>query len=197
MKIIKFEYFTNNTIENNEIFYDSCAEIKAWSRIYEYPHVYNFIKDRFNPDQKIHNTCWGLDICNCHVRFKQLLEKKFGIENVVNSDIKKSNLKNTCLYDVTTKNNYFKEKFDYVVNISAIEEIRFDHLKIIKNLYEQVKKEGYLILTFDLPGLQIESVEKFLNTKISEVKTKLNGSNSMITYTKYTHLNCGILIIQK
>ena len=69
--------------------------------------------------------------------------------------------------------------------------------KIIKNLYEQVKKEGYLILTFDLPGLQIESVEKFLNTKISEVKTKLNGSNSMITYTKYTHLNCGILIIQK
>ena len=108
----------------------------------------NFIKDRFNPDQKIHNTCWGLDICNCHVRFKQLLEKKFGIENVVNSDIKKSNLKNTCLYDVTTKSNYFKEKFDYVVNISAIEEIRFDHLKIIKNLYEQVKKEGYLTFFF-------------------------------------------------
>lgn len=197
MKIVKFEYFSNSSVENNDMFYDSCAEIRAWSRIYEYPYVYNFIKDKFKSGQKIHNTCWGLDICNCHVRFKDVLEEHFGIESVVNSDIKRSNLNNTSLYDVTRPNDSYSESFDYVVNISAIEEIRFDHLTIIKNLYAQVKEGGYLILTFDLPGLQLKNVEEFLNMKIGQVETALNGNNSMIVYTKYTHLNCGVLIIQK
>ena len=197
MKIINFKYFENFIIENNEIFYDSCNSYSAWSRIYEYPFVYNFIKNNFKTNQKIHNTCWGLDYVECHVNFKNTLEENFLTENVVNSDIKKSNLKNTYSYDITTENNSYKEYFDYVINISAIEEINYDHLEIIKNLYSQVKKDGYLILTFDLPGLQLEKIEKFLNMKIGYVKTKLNGSNSVIQNKKYTNLNCGVLIIQK
>ena len=125
------------------------------------------------------------------------MEENFYIENIVNSDIKRSNLKNTVIYDITKENNQYKEYFDYVINISAIEEINFDHLKIIKNLYMQVKKNGYLILTFDLPGLQLGKIEDFLKAKIGNKKIKLNGSNSMVKNTKYSHLNCGVLIIQK
>ena len=197
MKIVKFEYFSNSSVENNDIFYDSCSEIRAWSRIYEYPYVYNFIKDKFKNKQKIHNTCWGLDNTKCHVKFKNVLEDQFGIENVTNSDIKRSNLNNTEIYDVTKKEDNYKERFDYVVNISAIEEIKFDHLSIVKNLYSQVNENGYLILTFDLPGLQLSNIENFLNMKIDQVETVLNGSNSIIEYSRYSHLNCGVLIIQK
>lgn len=70
-------------------------------------------------------------------------------------------------------------------------------MEILNNLVEQLNDGGILIITFDLPGLQLDSFEKLLKSKIEEFDDEINGGNSHIKNNKYDHLTCGLLVIRK
>ncbi len=139
-----------------------------WSRVYEYPLVLNRLAALgFNRNSSIHNTCWGSQ--GCHVIFKNTLENKS--EFVTNSDINSSTILNTAVYDLRkSPPEAWRNKFDFVINVSTLEEIRFPHVVIFENLMLMVKPGGYLIATFDLPGLDIQFFEELFNCKITRVK---------------------------
>ncbi len=171
--------------------------------IYEYPYVLNKLK-QLNANEKsmIHNTSWGFE--GCHVTFKNNLDDIY--TNVLHSDIKKSSLKNTTIYDITKNpEDSLKEKFDFVLNVSTVEEVKYSHVTIIKNLLEQVKIGGYLIITFDynsdnttgVGSIQLNEVEDFFNIKLEDISNKISGINSENIETKNQQLNCGVLVIQK
>jgi hypothetical protein len=72
-----------------------------------------------------------------------------------------------------------------------------DDLIILHNLFNQVKKGGLLIITFDLPGLQINEFEIMLDRQLKVSENDISGSNSILINTHCSNLNCGILIIKK
>ena len=167
----------------------------AWSRIYEYDLVFKYIKKLSNKENPyIHNSSWGFE--GIHVLFKNTLDS-FS-KNCTHTDIKESSLPNTSTYDITQKPpTELIEKFDFVINVSTVEEVDFNHWIIINNLLLQVQDGGYLIITFDLPGLDINLVESKLNRTLYRPRDLLNGGNSVVQNNRYAYLNCGLLIIQK
>ena len=167
----------------------------AWSRIYVYPIILDMMsKYEADNNLKIHNTSWGFK--GCHITFKNILESKF--REVTNSDILESKESNTTVWDITkTPPSEFFNAFDVVLNVSTVEEVKSDHLGIFKNLFDQVKNGGLLIITFDLPGLQIKKFEKLFGQKILTSDMNIDGSNSMNPTPKYKHLNCGIIVLRK
>lgn len=167
----------------------------AWSRIYEYPLVLDKIKQfSTGSDISIHNSSWGFE--TCHVEFKDALEAQF--KHVVNSDLLPSQIPNTVVWDITAEppKDYI-DKFDVVLNVSTVEEVDADHLLIIKNLLDQIKPGGLLIITFDLPGMQIGKLERVLSARLQEFEDNLDGANSDLPNPKYNHLNCGLLVLRK
>lgn len=186
MKILDFRYFK----------LDDEYELWGgwWSRIYEYPYIISKINELMGDSSLlIHNTAWGFE--GVHVEFKNKLEVN---HSVVNSDINKSKYPNTVVWDITHESPHeWVDKFDFVINVSTVEEVNYNHVSIIKNLLRQVKLGGYLIMTFDLPGLQLDEVEKFVGQSILSFDNNVNGSNSPIKNNRYSHMNCGLLIIQK
>lgn len=167
----------------------------AWSRIYEYPLVIDKITElSASSDISIHNSSWGFE--TCHIEFKDALEAQF--KHVVNSDLLPSKVPNTEVWDITSKPpEEYVSHFDIVLNVSTVEEVNADHLLIIRNLLDQIKPGGLLILTFDLPGMQIRKLEKLLSAKLQKFDDRLNGSNSAHPNPKYSHLNCGLLVLRK
>ena len=200
-KIIEFRLLTINDE------YD--LEYKYWSRIYEYPIVKSFLlKLGAHKSSYIHNSCWGSEDHSCsavHIMFKQYLEKKYS--NVIHSDIKSSTLKNTIVYDVTTEPPVsFVNSFDFVINISTIEEINIPNEIIFKHLLKMVKQGGYLIVTFDYRkdvsgyiynSIDIRALETMFNTKLKITEQCISGMNSRICEPNNINLNCGIFVIQK
>lgn len=205
MEIIDFGFFNYNEPYENKYSW--------WSRIYEYDYVIktidSLIKDK---DILIHNTSWGYE--GDHVIFKNTLDNIY--KNSLHSDIKKSNINNTFIYDITKKiDDKYINYFDVVINISTIEEVPFDNIQIIKNLFEQVKVNGYLIITFDFDentknkngngSMNINEVLEFLKdainykdfSTISTNTNSLNGINSVKPNSRYVNLNCGKLILKK
>jgi len=195
MKVIEFRYLTRKD------FFDK--KYVAWSRIYEYPCVLTTLdKLSANKDSLIHNTCWGFE--GCHITFKNDIDYLYN--NTLHSDIKKSNFKNTFIYDITQKiEEKYIEHFDFVLNISTVEEVNYSHVSVIKNLLEQVKTGGYLIITFDynafkntgVGSIQLQEVETFLNMKLEDSNNKISGINSENIEERNKLLNCGLLVIQK
>ena len=113
----------------------------AWSRPYEYKFVLDKIRDLTNtPNPKIHNTSWGFQ--GVHVIFKNELDK-FSNE-VLHTDIIPSTLPKTDIYNITHNKTEYKEMFDFVINISTLEEVDFNHSVIFYNLLYQVKFNMYL-----------------------------------------------------
>lgn len=190
MKIIEFRLL-NTSDQYDEKFNDG----SAWSRVYEYPIVLNKLKELgANENSLIHNSSWGYD--DVHIRFKNELDLLY--EKTIHSDIKFSNLKNTFVYNITSESpQELKNKFDFVINISTVEEVSYNHLKILKNLYDQIRDGGHLIITFDYPGLDLELIQNSLNCKLQIFENNLNGNNSKLQNSRYGHLNCGLLIIKK
>ena len=136
-----------------------------WSRKYEYPTVLNEILKRKSEfvTPTVHNSSWGFDEEH-HQKFKNSLEAEFGVVNVTNSDIIYRQIPNTCYHNITEPpNENFREKFDFVLNVSALEEIPGDHDQYLRNLYDQVKPGGYLICTFDYPGLRLSNLDNILD----------------------------------
>tara|TARA_R110000772_G_scaffold38885_6_gene91477 strand:- start:288 stop:851 length:564 start_codon:yes stop_codon:yes gene_type:complete len=166
-----------------------------WSRIYEYPLVLDLL-DKYGAtnESKIHNTCWGFE--GVHVWFKNILDKKY--LNNINSDIKSSSEPNTCIYNLTTKpKDEWVESFDFVINISTLEEVNADHIDVFYKSFSMVKPGGYFICTFDLPGLQIDKFENLFNTKYELTNNPINGLNSKWVDKGASGLNCGYMVIKK
>lgn len=166
-----------------------------WSRIYEYPLVLDLL-DKYgaNEDSDIHNTCWGYK--GVHIWFKNILDKKY--KNNINSDIIKSNEPNTCLYNLLHKpKEEWVEKFDFVLNVSTLEEVSGDHIDVFKKSFSMVKTGGYFICTFDLPGLQLKKFEELFGHKYEISNNPIAGDNSEVINTHYSRLKCGYMVIQK
>jgi len=176
---------------------------KYWSRIYEYPlvkHILEKLKDNDSP--KIHNTCWGFE--GVHVDFKNYLDEKYS--NVLHSDIKKSNLKNTIVHDITKElSSSYDDYFDFVINVSTIEEINFPNDIILNNL-KQTKKGGYIIITFDYRSdvsgykynsIDLKCIENMFNTKLQTSDNDISGLNSELPEERNKLLKCGVLILKK
>ena len=192
MEVLDFRYFNTDDYTDPLFIYG-----KAWSRLYEYPAVVDCI-DKYCSTHTplLHNTSWGFE--GVHIVFKEYLEKRYG-SGVVNSDINPSKEPNTFTYNILKLPLFdMYRKYDVVLNISTVEEVKgFSHIDVFKNLYSQVKKGGLLIFTFDYPGLQLEAFEEYFGLKIEDKGERLNGSNSTLPNTKYSHLNCGLVCIRK
>lgn len=195
MRVIEFKYLTRTDLFDKKYV--------AWSRIYEYPYVLNMLTQLgANENSTIHNTSWGWE--GCHVTFKNDLDDIY--INTLHSDINKSSLKNTTVYDITTPpRDDLVEQFDFVLNVSTVEEVNYSHVSIIQNLLKQVKVGGYLIITFDYNdkntsgcgSIQLKEVEKCFNIKLEDNSNKISGVNSENIEVRNKLLNCGVLIIQK
>tara|TARA_R100001480_G_scaffold129441_1_gene127002 strand:- start:301 stop:762 length:462 start_codon:yes stop_codon:yes gene_type:complete len=152
------------------------------------------MKNLLPENSKIHNSSWGFQ--GIHITFKEELDRMY--ENVIHSDIRRSNLEKTTLYNIKAlPPAQWEENFDCVINISTLEEVGGSHCEIFDNLYLQVKPGGYLICTFDYPGLQLEKIEKKLGKKIQLNGTPIHGGNSIVENLRYTHLNCGLIVVRK
>jgi len=166
-----------------------------WSRIYEYPLVLDLL-DKYgaNNDSHIHNTCWGWE--GVHIWFKNILDEKYN--NNINSDIKKPNEPNTFIYNLLHKpRKEWVEKFDFVLNISTLEEVKGDHIDVFLKSFSMVKPGGYFISTFDLPGLQLEKFEKLFNQKYTNSDNSISGNNSEVISSRNSHLKCGYMVVKK
>ena len=195
MIVTEFRYITRNDLFDKKYI--------AWSRIYEYPYVLNMLKKLGATEKSsIHNTSWGFE--GCHVTFKNDLDNMYS--NTLHSDIKASKLKNTTVYDITTNpSDNLIENFDFVLNVSTVEEVKYSHVTIIQNLLKQVKVGGYLIITFDynlnnnsgVGSIQLNEVENFFNIKLKDHGNKISGINSENIEKRNQYLNCGVLVVQK
>lgn len=198
MKVVEFRYL--NTRDNHD------KKYKWWSRVYEYKYVLDVLKKLgATSESQIHNSSWGWE--GCHITFKNDLDNQYC--NTVHSDVKQSTLDKTIVYDITKKcEDKYKNYFDFVINVSTVEEVNHPNDKVLNNLLEQVKTGGYLIITFDhnknspptfgKGSINLTNVEDFVNKKIDPPSNYiLNGSNSILPNSRYAHLNCGVLVIQK
>ena len=104
MEIIDFRYITKND--------DFDDTYPHWSRKWEYPTVLSIIKNLPITNPRIHNSSWGFDVEH-HQRFKNELEKEFGIFAVTNSDILYREIPNSCIHDITQEpDDNFKKSFE-------------------------------------------------------------------------------------
>jgi hypothetical protein len=145
-------------------------------------HKYIIEIERNVKDSFIHNTSWGWQ--DVHVRFKNVLDTL--TDNAIHTDIQKSELPKTGIWNITKKPPIsYLEKFDIVVNISTVEEVNYDHIKVFNNLLSQVKVGGILICTFDLPGLQLEKFEKRFEKKLLTFDNDVTGASSKLQNLKF------------
>jgi len=191
-KVIDFR-FAETTDEHNLKY----KQEGAWSRIYEYEYVSDFIKKNKFTDfsiLEIHNTSWGFE--GIHVIFRDELD---GLGKCIHSDIVNSQFRETFYYDITTENKEFINKFDFVINVSTIEHLESveQRLLAINNLFKQVKSEGYLILTFDYPRVDLKEIETLVGQQCNLSLNKLNGVNSINSNKNYENLNIVYLILKK
>jgi SAM-dependent methyltransferase len=190
MKVIEFRL-----LNLSDDYGDKFNDGSAWSRVYEYPLVIKKLKELGSDENSIiHNSSWGYD--DIHIRFKNELDSIY--RNAVHSDIRHSELQKTFTYNITSESpEHLKNKFDFIINISTVEEVHYNHFKIIQNLYDQLKVGGYLIITFDYPGLDLPLIENNLKCNLQVIDTPINGINSRLQNSNYGHLNCGLMIINK
>lgn len=173
----------------------SDRKYEAWSRIYEYPLVLDKIREySTGTDISIHNSSWGFN--EIHAGFKSDLESEF--REIVNSDLLPSDVPNTEIWDITKAPPVsYIDKFDVVLNVSTVEEVDADHLAIIENLISQIKPGGLLIMTFDMPGMQLKKLNSLVKQQLKEYDDNINGANSVLPTKKYSHLNCGLLVLRR
>jgi len=166
-----------------------------WSRIYEYELVLRVLNQlQLSNASKVHNTCWGYH--GCHILFKNELES-LGCE-IINSDLLESKVDNTTIYDLRKSvPAEYEDSFDFVLNVSTIEEIDAPHLEIVSRLMSMVKVGGYLVVTFDIPGMQLYFLEQLFGTKIQGTKSPLNGSNSPYRMDEFQNLQVGYFVVER
>jgi hypothetical protein len=197
-EVVEFRFLT--TDDEYDIKYE------WWSRMYEYKIVLNMLENlKATTASQIHNTSWGFD--GCHLIFKNDLDNKY--PNSIHSDIKSSSIKNTMIYDITKPIiSSFHNYFDFIINISTVEEVNYPADKILNNLLQQLKPNGYLIITFDYfinnsategnGSINLPLIENYLKKNIEKMPNNaINGSNVACPMIRYADLNCGILVLKK
>jgi hypothetical protein len=60
-----------------------------------------------------------------------------------------------------------------------------------------VKPGGYLIATFDLPGLDLRMFEDLFKCKIRQVQERVNGQNSPYQMSQFGQLEVGYMVVKK
>lgn len=195
--MVKFNVMDFRFANDNDEYDLEYTQDGAWSRIYEYRYVTDFINEHKFKDfsiPEIHNSSWGFE--GIHVKFRDNLDK---IGKCIHSDIGKSNFRETFYYDITKEHEEFENKFDFVLNISTIEHLSTieERLVSIENLFKQVKPNGYLILTFDFPRVNLSEIEELVKCSCEKTKYVLNGQNSINQNLKYSDLNIIYLILKK
>lgn len=186
-EVLEFSYIDANLPFNNQWGW--------WSRVYEYELVIRKIEELgAKSNAHVHNTSWGYH--GNHVLFKKALEEKY--EFVTNSDLLESNIENTDVYDLRLPPpGKWKNQFDFVINVSTVEEIASSHIMVIENLLEMTKTGGHLIVTFDIPGMQLDSLEELFGRSISIVESPVTGINSPYRMDEYADLTVGYFVITK
>jgi hypothetical protein len=174
--------------------YDSLYDGRGvWSRGYEYPLVISRINQHYTEhNSTIHNTSWGFE--GVHVLFKDELDRIF--PGTVHSDIKGSSYPNTFIYDITQPPLDDKQ-YDFVVNVSTLEEVSGSHISIFNNLFSMVKPGGIFIATFDLPGLQLSEFESLFNMPLKTDGIPISGDVTRFKDLSSSHLTCGIMVLRK
>lgn len=186
MKIKEFKFLT--TEDKNELLYDN------WSRTYEYPFVLDSIKSYGNNVEKVHNTSWGW--YGVHVTFKETLDSIY--PNCIHSDIKQSDLDKTKIWNITNlpeKNDI--DFYDVVINVSTVEEVNYDHVTILENLFSMVRPGGILVVTMDVPGAQLDKITKWLGEEPKQSDKRITGNNSVLPNPRYGHLSVVGLVLEK
>jgi len=149
-----------------------------WSRVFEYERVLDDISKLGGADVSsvtIHNTSWGWH--GAHVLFKEELDRRY--PSVVHSDIRESNLAGTCVYDLTERcPPQWSGAFDFVLSVSTLEEVEDSHVLVLNNLLRMVKPGGHLLLTFDMPGLQLDAIEALVGTQLDPGTDPISGGRS-------------------
>lgn len=207
MKIHEFKKFKyTDPYELDPYTNENIGGGRHWSRVYEYPAALTALK-KYSKDSNalVHNSSWGWE--GVHIMFKNQLEECF--HNTINSDIKPSSLPNTFVYDITNEpSNEYKNKYDFVLNISVIEELPVnEHINTIKKLFSQINTGGFFIMTFDIDtkhslsnrGINLKALEEYLNTTIQDFgDLNLKSDNSVVKVNNsiVNNLECGILILQ-
>ena len=191
-KVLKFSYFSSEDPSDMRFGHEIC-----WSRIYEYPLVLAELQAINKTNIAVHNCSWGFQ--DIHLVFKTWLD--INHPGTIHSDIKYSSLFNTVCWDITTPpTEAWEGRFDAVINVSTLEEVAADHVEVLKNHLMQLKKGGRFIGTFDVPGLQVNSVENFLNERIVHPPKKLNPRNSRLEDKKLglpENFNVVYLVIER
>ena len=165
-----------------------------WSRTYEYPFVLDSMKSYGNNIETIHNTSWGFE--GVHITFKNDLDSIY--PNCIHSDIKRSNLGKTKVWDITKppeKNDI--GFYDVVINVSTVEEVNYDHVSILKSLFSMVKPGGILVVTMDVPGAQLDKISEWLGDQPKQSDKKITGNNSIIPNHGRGHLSVVGLVLEK
>ncbi len=163
-----------------------------WSRCYEWGYVLGEVK-KLSPC-KIHNTCCGPS--SIHKQFHDALVSINA--DVVNSDLFETqtnkDFKNFIKYDLLFKN---PSKYDLVLCISTLEEIKGKTKQVFDNLLDQVNSGGRLIITCDYPDVEQSILENIIGAKCSDVHVRLNGSTSIYKNHEYSRLNIILIDIEK
>jgi hypothetical protein len=189
MDTLKFGLFDVDDPIDERFACDIC-----WSRVYEYPFVLNHVKG-----PAVHNTAWGFE--GIHLVFKAHLDAVY--PGTVHSDLRASDLPGTAVWDLRTPPpDGWVNRFDTVLCISTLEHIGGDHTQIIRdNLLPQVRAGGELVVTFDLPGLQLDAVETYTDRRLERPARPLTPKTSRFPdrVTGYVpgDLQVGYLIIRK
>ena len=162
MKVEAFSYFS---VDDPVDWQFDCSI--CWSRIYEYPFVISQLRG------SVHNTSWGFE--GVHVTFKNWLDAN--VDDVVHSDLKSSGGE---VWDITTPpRDEWLGRFDTLISISTLEEVRGNHAAIIRDHFlPQLKPGGRAVVTFDAPGFQLRQVEELVGQKIARPENVMTPQNS-------------------
>lgn len=200
---------------------DEFGEAKLWSRPYEYQYILDKLDELVPKGEKIHNTACGYGPYCIELR-KKLQSSYSCIHSEIDFNDEGKGYSNfDYYYDVTTTDPFFTNSQSAVLNISTLEHVDYNDrldktvaemandywgepkdqeyvvIKSIKNLLDQLKSGGYLLLTFDYPRVKLDVLEEYLQAECEVPENLLNGSNSKFPNHDYSDLNVVYLILQK
>jgi hypothetical protein len=180
MKILEFRYL--NTDDVHDLKYQWC------SRVYEYKIVLDFLSGINFSGMTVHNTASGIRewLNAMQILFKKDLDNLY---NVRHSDIDTFNI----------VSGHDENLYNVVLNISVIEHLpQQQRLMALDNLWSTVKSGGYLVLTFDLPAVNLQEIENWCGQKCQlKPENAVSGSNSAYPQHQYKNYNFILLILQK